>query len=183
MRNGNWMQTFTGRAYYPTDPHPDDVCIEDIAHALSQECRFGGHCREFYSVAEHSYWVSYMVHPEYALEGLLHDAAEAYMKDIPRPLKHSSEMAEYRRLEKLNRRAICYRLGIDFHEPREVKQADNDILLVEHKALFGTPPLPWMVPGASTADSGIKICGYTPKLAEAHFLGRYFTLTGKEVRG
>ena len=74
-------------------PNPDDIRIEDIAHALSNQCRFAGHAREFYSVAEHSVHVSQLCLPEHALWGLLHDASEAYLVDLPRPLKLLPEFA------------------------------------------------------------------------------------------
>ena len=176
MRNDNWMQTYTGKAYYPADPHPDDVDIKDIAHALSNICRFAGHCRKFYSVAEHSYYVSRMVAPEHALQGLLHDAPEAYCQDIPRPLKVN--LPDYNKIEALNRRAICYRFNLDFQEPQEVKQADDDILLAEHRVLFpGLPPAEWSVPGAKPC--GVIITAMPPKEAEMFFLTRYNELTGK----
>src|SRR5258708_302056 len=88
-RRGNWMQTYTGRAYWPADPRAEDVCIEDIAHALSLLCRYTGHCKRFYSVAEHSILISQVVPPEYAFFGLMHDAQEAYINDLARPIKPS----------------------------------------------------------------------------------------------
>ena len=94
-RKGDWIQTFTGRAFYVLDPRPEDVDIEDIAHALSMQCRFAGHCREFYSVAQHSVTASWLVPPEDALWGLLHDAAEAYVVDLPRPIKRAWQLESY----------------------------------------------------------------------------------------
>lgn len=104
---GPWMQTYTGRAFYLLDPRAEDVALEDIAHALSQICRFTGHCAEPYSVAEHSVRVSLVTEElvgyeatwpgqdaplgawrrEHARAGLLHDAAEAYVGDVAAPLK------------------------------------------------------------------------------------------------
>ncbi len=65
MRTGNWLATYTGRKWFLLDPHPDDVAIEDIAHGLSMVCRFGGHCRHFYSVAQHSLLVCGGIAEEY----------------------------------------------------------------------------------------------------------------------
>ena len=77
-RNGDWLQTFTGKAFFPLDPRPEEMDIFDIAHALSNLCRYGGHCNKFYSVAEHSVLVSILCRLYYgeqvALQGLLHDA-------------------------------------------------------------------------------------------------------------
>lgn len=81
------INTFSGIEFDLLNPNPNDIDIEDIAHELSMLCRFNGHCKEFYSVAEHSVYVSYEIDEEFALIGLLHDAAEAYLGDVPTPLK------------------------------------------------------------------------------------------------
>lgn len=86
-RSGDWIQTATGGQFWPMDPQPDEIDINDIAHALAMLCRFGGHCLRFYSVAEHSVLLSHAVPPEHALWALLHDATEGYLVDMPRPIK------------------------------------------------------------------------------------------------
>lgn len=96
--SGDWIQTFTGKKFYPLSPQIEDICIEDIAHALSNVCRYAGHCRDFYSVAQHCVMVSDWM-PSMKLEGLMHDASEAYLGDISRPLKHSDAMSGYREAE------------------------------------------------------------------------------------
>lgn len=85
--SGEYIETHTNRHMYPFDPSADMVCLEDIAHAVAHLCRFTGHTNRFYSVAEHSVHVSLRVPKKFAKAALLHDAAEAYMHDIPRPLK------------------------------------------------------------------------------------------------
>lgn len=82
-----WIQTFTGKKVFPLDIRAQQICIQDIAHALSLKCRFGGHCRTFYSVAEHSIRVSRIVPKHLKLIALLHDAAEAYLPDVCAPIK------------------------------------------------------------------------------------------------
>lgn len=90
----SWITTFTGKRFYQTSPHRDSVCIEDIAHALSMLCRFTGHCREFYSVAEHSIRVAYELQSQQRIHGLLHDAHEAYLGDTSGPLKKSVRVCD-----------------------------------------------------------------------------------------
>src|SRR4051794_15527189 len=96
-RRGGWITTFSRRQFWPLDPHSDEIHIEDIAHSLSQQCRFGGHSRSFYSVAQHSCLVSALCKANDALWGLLHDASEAYLGDIPRPLKSLPEFEFYQK--------------------------------------------------------------------------------------
>jgi 5'-deoxynucleotidase YfbR-like HD superfamily hydrolase len=84
----SWIQTYQGGCFEPFNPHPDQIHIRDIAHALALTCRFTGHCLDFYSVAQHSVMVSQIVSHKHALAGLLHDASEAYLTDVASPIKH-----------------------------------------------------------------------------------------------
>lgn len=136
---GNWMSTYTGRQYYPFDPRPEEVVIKDIAVGLSNEARFGGQCR-FFSVAEHSVNVSYYVPDRHKLTALLHDAPEAYIGDIIRPIKLMPEFkAVYGPLEQKSWEAIAKRfdldLGEDFAMPEVVHHADNLALCNEARYL------------------------------------------------
>jgi 5'-nucleotidase len=171
-RQGKWMQTFTGLAYWPVDPRAEDVCIEDIAHALANICRYGGHCRRFYSVAEHSIHVSRIVPPGDALAGLLHDAAEAYCADVPRPLKKM--LNGYAEIEAVNWRVISTRFGVAEQLSQSVHDADIAMLFAEQKVLLGPSPRPDWGMGLNSplvADVGIRC--WTPAVAERRFIQRF----------
>ena len=126
------IRTSTGKYINFTDIHEDDICIEDIAHALSMQCRFGGHLPVHYSVAQHSVHCSELVHPDLALEALLHDASEAYMLDIPKPLKNL--LPDYERLEDELMGIIADKYGIDHPLNKPVKSADALMLKLEFKS-------------------------------------------------
>src|SRR5512132_670129 len=115
---GPYLQTVSGRWVNPFDPDPAQLDAGDIAQALSNQCRFGGHCRSFYSVAQHSCLLSDLLdareaEPPALLSALLHDAPEAYLVDLPHPLKHRSELgAIYRETESRLHEAICGRFAL-----------------------------------------------------------------------
>lgn len=98
LKKGDYIRTYTGKKFYILDPRPEDIDVVDVAHALSLKCRFSGHCKTFYSVAQHSLYVAYGVFSlpdefndikgDLCLWGLLHDLAEAYLPDTPRPIKN-----------------------------------------------------------------------------------------------
>src|ERR1035441_7040204 len=132
------ITTFSGIRFWPLLPNPDDILIADIAHALAHQCRFGGHASKFYSVAEHSIYVSQLCLPEHALWGLLHDASEAYLIDLPRPLKQLPEFAAYREAERRLQRAVAARFGIPPDQPASVTAADDTMLWIEAQSLLGS---------------------------------------------
>lgn len=171
-RSGNWMQTFSGLQFWPLDPRADEVFIEDIAHALSMACRYGGHCDNFYSVAEHSVHVSHVVPAEMALVGLLHDASEAYVADVIRPIK--PHLAGYKAIEDRVWSVIAERFGVPTEMPAEIKLADNAVLLAESEQIMKPHPAPWCVPGE---PASVTIQCWTPGEAEAAFLARFRDLT------
>ena len=119
---GTCIPTYTGKVFDPYAPDIHSICIEDIAHHLSNLCRFGGSTSRFYSVAEHSIMVSYLVHPDNAKWGLLHDASEAYVIDLPKPLKVM--FPEYKALETIVQQAICEKFLLQPDMPIDVKEAD-----------------------------------------------------------
>lgn len=169
------MQTFTGKAFWPLDPRPEEIDPDDIAHALGMLCRYGGHVADFYSVAEHCVLMSYAVSPENALWALLHDATEAYMVDLPRPLKR--HMPDYRLAETRLMVALCDRFGLPHEEPAEVVEADNRILLDERDAyLMLPPPLPWGIDHLEPL--GVQFQGWGPADATEAWINRLVDLTG-----
>src|SRR5258706_13895138 len=84
---GGWIETYSGKQFHILDPQLDEIELYDIAHALSMQCRYTGHCESFYSVAEHCVIVSMLVPKEMAIAGLFHDASEAYLTDEVSPVK------------------------------------------------------------------------------------------------
>jgi hypothetical protein len=171
-RKGSWFVTRNGKRFFPLDTRVEDICIFDIAHALSMICRFGGHSRRFYSVAEHSVLVSEVVPPEDALCGLLHDATEAYIGDMVRPLKQ--ELPSYVKLENKLWPLIAEKFQIDPVMPPSVKHADNSVLLAEKAALVVDTGHAWPF---TEAPAKVQIIGYSPPDAYANFLRRFYYLT------
>lgn len=170
-RNGDWIQLISGKPFWPLDARPEEVEIEDIAWALSMQCRFAGHVLQRYSVAEHSVMVSRLVPPEHAVWGLLHDATEAYLVDLPRPVKRS--IPEYRVIEDRLMKAIAERFGLSLPEPPVVKDADIRILMCEKDQLLAKPELPWGYgQGYVTMPAVILPC-WSPDDARAAFLARF----------
>ena len=136
-----WIQTSTGIKFFPLEPQIEDIYIQDIAHALSNLCRFGGHCSEFYSVAQHSVEVAQIVPKEYALWGLLHDASEAYLVDIPRPLKPF--LKEYLTFESQLMYCICKKFNLPLECPKSVEIADDIVLATETRDLMKSAHITW----------------------------------------
>jgi 5'-deoxynucleotidase YfbR-like HD superfamily hydrolase len=177
---GCWFTTYTGLAFYPLDPDPCAVSIEDIAHHLALQCRFTGAVRSFYSVAEHSYRLSMIVPAEDALWGLLHDAAEAYLVDVPRPLKRHSELGEpYKAIERQVMHAICLRFGLPLEEPASVKAADLQMLVTEKRDLLARCEREWTDPAPGTvSELPERIEPWEWGMAEFLFLERFRELRG-----
>ena len=133
-KKGDWMQTYTGEQLYPIDPDPKHINIVDISHSLSMQCRFNGHCNRFYSVAEHSVIVSRFCKPEYALAGLMHDAAEAYLSDVIRPIK--PYLNGYQEIENRLLRMIFDKYDIGYPYPENVKDIDLRACFTEGQTLM-----------------------------------------------
>ena len=171
-----YITTNSGKTIDYLNPDPKQITIEDIAHGLSQECRWGAQTKVFYSVAAHSIMVS-MVCAEtsmlHALKGLLHDASEAFLRDLPTPLKELPELAGYKIIEARMMKAIGEALDVDLIDlPPEIHAADRKIALMEDAYLMnpphveeneflnedGTSKVKWAVlPPAACEDAFLKV--------------------------
>lgn len=176
MRRGNWFQTYTGIKFYPFDPAVEDINIVDIAHHLSLICRFNGSCREFYGVGQHSVLVSKVVPKEFAKWGLLHDAAEAYIGDMVRPLKLG--MPLFQQVEIGIEMVMAEKFDLVFPIPPEIKNADNILLYTERRDLLNIQHK-WTLSDVITPLEE-RIVPMAPKEAERYFLERYEELLGPE---
>jgi hypothetical protein len=177
MEPGPYIQTASGRRFNPLEPDPGEIEIGDIARALANLCRFGGHARAYYSVAQHSCLVSDLVAERggdsvAALWALLHDASEAYLVDLPHPLKHRSELGRlYAAAEDRLQAAICERFELPAEPPPLVKQVDRALLATERRDLSAVA---WHWPeldGFEPLDFQIE--PWPPERAMQEFLARY----------
>jgi len=168
-----WIQTFSGRRFHPMSPNPDSIVIQDIAHSLSMLCRFTGHCSKFYSVAQHSVLVSHICDFKDAFWGLMHDASEAYLTDIPSPLKRSGKFEEYINFEKVMMKAICKRFNMAEEEPESVKRADGILLCTEARDLMSPLHTDWV---QKFEPLPFTIDPLPPEEAEDLFLKRFYEL-------
>jgi len=132
----SFVTTGTGVDFFPFNPNPDDIFIEDIFQSLSMQCRFNGHCSSFYSVARHSLIGSYIIQPEYALEFLAHDFSEAYISDIPAPIKKFMKQAV--KIENKISEEINKKLNITFPMSKEVHEMDQLMFRMEFTYLMGS---------------------------------------------
>lgn len=180
--NTTYIRTFLGGSFWPLDPHVDDLRIEDIAHALSQLCRWTGHSKKFYSVAQHSVLVSENLPSMLQLEGLMHDASEAYLSDLSRPIKHAPGLGDvYRRVEKKIERVIAQKYGLPLSPSPAVKIVDNRLLYTEARDLMAG--FVWSNESAEANETGkpdflpFTIVPWSPERAEKEFLQRFHLLT------
>jgi hypothetical protein len=187
-RRGDWIQTYSIGQFWPLDPRANEVWIADIAHSLSMMCRFTGHVHEFYSVAEHCVRVSFAAAERAATDGLdvalharwglLHDASEAYLVDLARPVKRTPEMAPYRDAEARIMAAVAERFGLGGDEPPLVKTVDMALCYTEARDLFPSvhPAWHWHAPPLPET-----IRPWSPRMAKHRFLTRFRDLWPHEV--
>lgn len=174
-RRGDWMQLYSGKQFWPMDPRSDEVDIEDIAHSLSMQCRYAGHCVKFYSVAEHSVHIAGWLYvrgytSDEVMAGLLHDATEAYLVDVPRPVKPF--LAGYKEAEQSVWEAVAARFEIPAEMPAIVKEVDSRII-GDERANMRHCAADWYATGEPL---GIELQYWSPAEAEARFLDRFRTV-------
>lgn len=185
-RRGDYVETYTGKHFYLRDPMVEDICLEDIAHALSLMPRFNGHTKEFYSVAAHSLHVEEMARrklqgcgaydPKALLACLLHDAAEAYVGDMVQPLKRS--MDAYKAVERRIEAVILEAFSITPEDvPEFLKNLDNIALMTEAYHLMPSKGKSYSVPATPDLDWDFKV--YEPKDNEHAFIERCRELQGQ----
>lgn len=176
-RAGIGIEMSNGERFTILAPKPEMVDPEVIAHSLSKLCRFTGHCQRYYSVAQHCVHVSRLVPPAHALEGLLHDASEAYIGDVSRPLKAILDVLApgiLTQIEDRIHRVIAKRFGTRFPHPSSVKYADNVALATEKRDLMVATSATWF--DLPVPDERI-IRPLGPKAAETAWLSRFQELT------
>lgn len=153
------------------DPGSSAFTIEDVAHGLAHVCRYAGQCSHFYSVAEHSVLMSELA-GEHAFAALLHDAAEAFLGDVTRPLKQL--LPEYKRLERTMERAILDRFGVS-EIPSAIKDLDLAVLAAEQIEIMPTGTARWATEAGIT-PAQISLEGWSPNVAKQKFLQRFEAL-------
>lgn len=185
----DWIMTQSGRQFFPLEPRLEDVTIADIAHALGAVNRYNGHTRVPYSVAQHSVLVSRELRPDgpaVALLGLLHDASEAYLGDVPRPLKRLPAFAEYRAAE-ARLEAVIYRafgleaVAADRYVIEMLKLVDRRMLRTEQAQLM--PPPAHGEDRTDVAPFRIAITPWSPVTATTWFLREFAWLTAEIGKG
>lgn len=177
-RNGDWAQLYSGKKFWPLDPKAEEIQISDIAHALSLSTRFNGHCEKFYSVAQHSVLVSLIVKKDQALGALLHDATEAYIGDVIRPLK--KHLPQIQEIEKKIEKEIHKKFGIKNYNEKEIKKADMILLFTEARDLMKSPPDRWENAG-QYKPLDRKIIPWNPEKAERLFMRRFREIIGQQL--
>lgn len=172
-----WIGLYDGGRVDLVDPRPEQFDIGDIARGLSCTARFNGHTHRFYSVAQHSRLMSELINPDYARWALLHDASEAYLGDLVRPLKELCP--DYRRIEERIMRVIAERFELGWPMPPEVKAVDNRMLVTEKLLLQPGGP-EWGEEWANVSPyPHLKIYYERPENTELAFLRQWAVLNGE----
>jgi uncharacterized protein len=177
-RNETFIETFTGKKFGFLDPQQDEVEVYDIANALSKSCRYVGHVSDFYSVAEHcchlyDYFTSEVSDPtnKESRSVLMHDASEAYLADIARPVKNI--LPDYQALEAKIEGMLAQKFDLIYPFPKWLKALDTRILLDERKMLQPFASYEWAVDKIGAKPLGVKLQCWSPAQAAREYLHRY----------
>lgn len=168
-----YIETYGGTHFWFLDPTPDMIDIEDIAHALSMQCRYTGHIKHFYSVAEHSVHVSNLARKPF--DGLMHDASEAYITDIASPIK--PHLSNYKNLENTIMVAIARKYGFEWPVSPDTKDADAAQLKTEARHLLRSGGRDWLSHFPTSRVRGVVPHCWSPEQAKMKFLERFYELT------
>lgn len=183
-RHGDWIQTFSGRRVWPLDPRPDEIGFVDISYGLSKICRYGGHCLRFFSVAEHCALMAREAErlgasPQVRLQVLMHDSAEAYLGDIPRPIK--VHLVGYAEAEDRMLECIAKKYGFDYPFDPMVKQLDEAILLREIECNLAKPEAPWHLGPFGVEPLTIDLQYWEPNEAAWQFTQEYLAIENQSL--
>lgn len=180
----DYIETYSGKKVFILNPTVDSISILDIAHALSNICRYTGHCQRYYSVAEHSVHVANLCGAN-PLWGLLHDASEAYLMDIASPIK--PHLANYKELERNLMRVVCKRFGLTEEMPQDVKHADLIALYLEAGKLMKSGGRNWScfknlnINKSDYEEIEKQIVGWSPEVAKQKFIETFLELTENKI--
>jgi 5'-deoxynucleotidase YfbR-like HD superfamily hydrolase len=178
------IQTFKGTYFDYSNPEASVIDIEDIAHGLANLCRFNGQSSKFYSVAQHSVLMAYAVNrsdgrPAKVFEALMHDAHEAYVGDMPSPLKRL--IPGFKEIEKRVEVVVRRKFGLPESMSPEIKTADLRMLLTEQEALMTPPFNHWAARSHAAPYSGFKIVSWPPEDAKRRFLDLFSIVRSQMV--
>lgn len=177
----SWILTNSARQFELMTPKSANITTTDLAHALAHICRFNGHCKHHYSVAQHSLLVASIVPEEHQLAALLHDAPEAYIGDMVRPLKQLKSMSSFRVAEHVIWQAICARFDLDPKLPQCIKDADMIALATERRELMPDHPGKWdCLEGVEPLPQHLP--RWTPEEARQNFHDKLLELLGTTHR-
>lgn len=173
-RVGDWMQTYTGGVFFPLDARMDEIRFEDISSALSKMCRFNGHCIKFLSVAEHCVHIAKLAPPDLQLTALMHDASEAYIADIIRPIK--PYLKGYEEIETSLMEKIAQRFDFYWPIPPAIKHLDNAMLATERAQNMAAPPRDWL---NLPEPLDVQLRFWTPAQASYEFTTAFYRYGGR----
>jgi uncharacterized protein len=178
----SYIITYTGKKFNLLEPTLEMIDFEDIAHSQAMQCRWTGHCKHHYSIAQHGVYCSFLGPEDEALHRLMHDGSESYLGDMNRPLKHYTDAGTaYRRVEWPIQNLIYQACGLSTTEPNSVKLADEGLLYAEMLQLLPSVDFEPSNPFGRSLAANIVIEEWTPRYAERMFLDRFEYLYKRKI--